>query len=500
MTAARDRAAEPPVTGAAGAPHVLARPELGLWAVAVAAGAVGAAEAAAILADLAALDAHLPQAEAARLIRRRLEQEALRLGHRSRAARGGEAGVAVLVALTSPPHLLCLRLGGAGLYRLDGATPGLVAFAGSDDAADGGQPVLVDTLRTRLEPGSMLALASPALARALPDGSAAAARMPPAVAARFLVQRAAPGDDGPPAAIVLAVPAATEQSAATVEERPVSPPSRPGPRPASPPRRSGHGAGILAAIAVVLVLGAAGGVGLYAWMHREAPQQPAGPGAPQQEPDVAVIAPSLPPAAVAAADRRLAQAARLAVAVSAIEGAFTRLGLDTGAPVAFRPFAPAALDARATALAARLPNLPLATPLRTEYRMSSPFGYRLHPIKGIVILHAGLDLVAPRGTAIFATGSGRVLRAGVAGGYGNMVEIQHAEGLVTRYGHMDSIAVTEGQAVTAGTVLGTLGSTGDSTGPHVHYEIRRDGQPMDPMPFLEAGQALKALLVIAIRS
>ncbi len=493
MTAGLDTAvAAGPVAGTAGAPHVLARPDLGLWALAVSARADGAAEAAAILADLAALDAGLPQAEAARLIRRRLEQEALRLGHRSRTARGDEAGVAVIVALTSLPHLLCLRLGAAGLHRLDGARPGPLAFPGPDDAAAEAQPALVDMLRARLEPGTVLALISPSLAQALADGSAVtAARMPPAVAARFLVQRASPGD-GPPATIVLAAPMAEKAPAPARPSHPVSA--------AAPGRRPGRGIGILAAIATVLVLGAAAAVGLYAWTHREAPPQPAGPGAPVEAPDVAAMAPSLPPAAVAAADRRLAQAARLAVAVSAIEGAFSRLGFETEAPVAARPFAPAALDARATALAARLPDLPLATPLRTEYRMSSSFGFRVHPITGVPTLHAGLDLVAPRGTPIFATGTGRVLRAGVAGGYGNMVEIQHAEGLVTRYGHMDTIAVTEGQAVTAGSVLGTLGSTGASTGPHVHYEIRRGGQPVDPMPFLEAGQTLKSLLAIALRS
>lgn len=489
MTAGTDK----PAAGVAGAPHILARPDLGLWALAVAARADGAAEAAAILADLAALDAGLPQAETARLVRRRLEQEALRLGHRSRTAQGDEAGVAVIVALASLPHLLCLRLGGAGLHRLDGARPRPIAFAGPDDAAGEAQPTLVDTLRARLEPGTVLALTSPSLAQALADGSAAtAARMPPAVAARFLVQRAAHGD-GPPAAIVLAAPMA--------EDRGPAPPSPP--VSAAAPRRPRRGIGTLAAVATVLVLGAAAAVGLYAWTHREAPPQPAGPGAPAEpaeQPDVAAMAPTMPPAAILAADRRLAQAARLAVAVSAIEGAFSRLGLETEAPVAERPFAPAALDARATALAARLPGLPLATPLRTEYRMSSPFGYRIHPITGVQTLHAGLDLVAPRGTPIFATGTGRVLRAGVAGGYGNLVEIQHAEGLVTRYGHMDTIAVTEGQAVTAGSVLGTLGSTGDSTGPHVHYEVRRGGQPMDPMPFLEAGQVLKSLLAIALRS
>ncbi|WP_395681766.1 peptidoglycan DD-metalloendopeptidase family protein [Inquilinus sp.] len=486
MTAGTDK----PAAGVAGEPHVLARPGLGLWALAVAARADGAAEAAAILADLAALDAGLSQAETARLVRRRLEQEALRLGHRSRTAQGDEAGVAVIVALASLPHLLCLRLGGAGLHRLDGARPVPIAFAGPDDAAGEAQPALVETLRARLEPGTVLALTSPSLAHALADGSAVtAARMPPVVAARFLVQRGRP-EDGPPAAIVLA--------ATITEEAPAQP--SPPVSAAAPPRRPGRGIGILAAVATVLVLGAAAAVGLYALTHREAPPQPAGPGMPVETPDVAAMAPTMPPAAILAADRRLAQAARLAVAVSAIEGAFSRLGLETEAPAAARPFAPAALDAGATALAARLPGLPLATPLRTEYRMSSPFGYRIHPITGVQTLHAGLDLVAPRGTPIFATGTGRVLRAGVAGGYGNMVEIQHAEGLVTRYGHMDTIAVTEGQAVTAGSVLGTLGSTGDSTGPHVHYEVRRGGQPMDPMPFLEAGQTLKSLLAIALRS
>jgi murein DD-endopeptidase MepM/ murein hydrolase activator NlpD len=495
LTAGPDTAvAAGPVAGTAGAPHVLARPDLGLWALAVAARADGAAEATAILADLAALDAGLPQAEAARLIRRRLEQEALRLNHRSRTAQGEETGVAVIVALTSLPHLLCLRLGAAGLHRLDGARPGPIAFAGPDDVAAETQPALIDTLRARLEPGTVLALASPSLARALADGSAATAarRMPPAVAARFLVQRGGHGD-GPPAAIVLAAPMVEDGQAPapTLPSHPVSA--------VAPRRRPGRGIGILAAIATVLVLGAAAAVGLYAWTHREAPPQTADRGAPVEAPDVAAMAPTLPPAA-AAADRRLAQAARLAVAVSAIEGALSRLGFETEAPVAARPFAPAALDARATALAARLPDLPLATPLRTEYRMSSPFGFRVHPITGVPMLHAGLDLVAPRGTPIFATGTGRVLRAGVAGGYGNMVEIQHAEGLVTRYGHMDTIAVVEGQAVTAGSVLGTLGSTGDSTGPHVHYEIRRGGQPVDPMPFLDAGQVLKSLLAIALRS
>ncbi len=134
-------------------------------------------------------------------------------------------------------------------------------------------------------------------------------------------------------------------------------------------------------------------------------------------------------------------------------------------------------------------------PLRVPLRLSSPFGLRVHPVTGVPTLHAGLDLVAPAGTPIYATADGRVLRAGPAGGYGNMVEIQHADGLVTRYGHMQSIAVEAGQEVTAATVIGQLGSTGVSTGPHLHYEIRRAEEAIDPMPFLQAGQALKSMLV-----
>jgi murein DD-endopeptidase MepM/ murein hydrolase activator NlpD len=250
---------------------------------------------------------------------------------------------------------------------------------------------------------------------------------------------------------------------------------------------------------LVLALGALAAIVVF--------QQQRSPPTPQPTPadipvvtDMAMAAPDLPAAMVAAADRRFAQTARLAVAVSAIQGTLARLDLGTApAAISARPFAPAALDAEAKTLAARLPTLPLATPLRIDYRLSSPFGFRVHPITGILQLHAGLDLVAPPGTPIFATGDGQVRRAGVAGGYGNMVEIQHGEGLVTRYGHMDTIAVAVGQAVTAGTVIGTLGTTGDSTGPHVHYEIRRGDQPVDPMPFLEAGQSLKTILTIAIR-
>ena len=216
-------------------------------------------------------------------------------------------------------------------------------------------------------------------------------------------------------------------------------------------------------------------------------------------PDIAAL--GLSSADVAATDRRLAQTVRLALAVAAVDRALDRLDLPppAGPALIADPFSPAALDAHARLLAARLPELPLAPPLRVAYQKSSPFGVRVHPITGLTIMHTGVDLVAPAGTPIFATGAGRVLRSGIAGGYGNMVEIQHADGLVTRYAHMQSVAVGVGDPVTAGTVVGALGSTGESTGPHLHYEIRRGDVAVDPMPFLETGQALKEVLRIAFR-
>ena len=91
------------------------------------------------------------------------------------------------------------------------------------------------------------------------------------------------------------------------------------------------------------------------------------------------------------------------------------------------------------------------------------------------------------GAEIRATAAGRVVHAGPMGGYGNMVEIDHGNGLATRYGHMSEVLVAEGEEVKVGAVLGRIGSTGRSTGPHLHYEVRIDGEPVDPERFLKAG-------------
>jgi murein DD-endopeptidase MepM/ murein hydrolase activator NlpD len=112
--------------------------------------------------------------------------------------------------------------------------------------------------------------------------------------------------------------------------------------------------------------------------------------------------------------------------------------------------------------------------------LTSGFGYRMHPILGYRRFHRGLDFRASYGTPILAATDGRVAHAGWGGGYGNVVQLSHAGGLGTRYGHMSRIAVSAGQRVRQGQVIGYVGSTGLSTGPHLHYEMFRNGQLVDP--------------------
>jgi murein DD-endopeptidase MepM/ murein hydrolase activator NlpD len=148
----------------------------------------------------------------------------------------------------------------------------------------------------------------------------------------------------------------------------------------------------------------------------------------------------------------------------------------------------AALD-QVTGLRRASVELPLRQPLR-EGRRTSSFGYRIDPFVGKAALHSGLDLAAPEGTNVTATAPGIVVAADWNGGYGQMVEIRHAHGFSTRYGHLSAIFVSPGARVTAGTVIGRVGSTGRSTGPHLHYETRTRGGPVDPALFIAAGNAL----------
>ncbi len=132
-------------------------------------------------------------------------------------------------------------------------------------------------------------------------------------------------------------------------------------------------------------------------------------------------------------------------------------------------------------------------PLAAASVIGSGFGWRPHPLTGMTSQHDGLDLVAPAGTPILAAGSGHVVKAGWQGGYGLLVEILHAPGLSTRYAHAQKVFVHEGDWVGRGQMLAEVGSTGLSTGPHLHFEVRMRGHALDPLLFVgkDAGLALR---------
>ena len=135
--------------------------------------------------------------------------------------------------------------------------------------------------------------------------------------------------------------------------------------------------------------------------------------------------------------------------------------------------------------------VPVRKPVTGEIDLSSQFGVRVDPFLRIPAMHTGLDFRGEIGDPIHATAAGKVTVAGWTGGYGKMVEIDHGNGLSTRYGHLSQIDVNVGDRIRIGQVVGRLGSTGRSTGPHVHYETRIDGEPVDPQKFLAAGARLE---------
>jgi murein DD-endopeptidase MepM/ murein hydrolase activator NlpD len=134
--------------------------------------------------------------------------------------------------------------------------------------------------------------------------------------------------------------------------------------------------------------------------------------------------------------------------------------------------------------------VPVRKPVFGEVDMSSPFGMRMDPFLKGPAIHTGVDLRGDKGDPVRATANGTVTIASWQGGYGNMVEIDHGHGLATRYGHMSEIDVKVGQAVRIGQTIGKIGSTGRSTGPHLHYETRINGDAVDPQKFLRAGLRL----------
>ena len=140
--------------------------------------------------------------------------------------------------------------------------------------------------------------------------------------------------------------------------------------------------------------------------------------------------------------------------------------------------------ARMEALENSIDGIPQFMPA-DRYSISSYFGVRRDPINGRAAMHPGLDIRGPRGAPIYAAAVGTVTFVGRKSGYGNVVEISHGNGLVTRYGHMSATRARRGQHVEAGDVIGAIGSTGRSTGPHLHFEVRVNGRAVNPRPFLE---------------
>lgn len=138
-------------------------------------------------------------------------------------------------------------------------------------------------------------------------------------------------------------------------------------------------------------------------------------------------------------------------------------------------------------------RMPFANPAPGK-DITSRFGNRPDPFLGGLAMHAGIDFRSPVGGEIRSTGAGKIIAAGPAGGYGNMVEIDHGFGLTTRYGHMSRVLVKAGDEVASGDVIGLSGNTGRSTGPHLHYEVRRNGSALDPMHFLNSGMKLTTLI------
>ncbi len=138
-------------------------------------------------------------------------------------------------------------------------------------------------------------------------------------------------------------------------------------------------------------------------------------------------------------------------------------------------------------------SIPSAKPIRTSVAFTSGFGVRSDPFRGGAAMHAGIDLAGPIGTPIYATADGVVGRAEWANGYGNLVELDHGRGIATRYGHLSAILVHAGDRVKRGDVIARMGSTGRSTGSHLHYEVRLDGHAVNPVPYLQSADYLVAM-------
>jgi murein DD-endopeptidase MepM/ murein hydrolase activator NlpD len=137
--------------------------------------------------------------------------------------------------------------------------------------------------------------------------------------------------------------------------------------------------------------------------------------------------------------------------------------------------------------------MPLATPIAGDHHQTSGFGTRVDPFRGSLAFHSGVDLSGGDGAKIIATNNGRVEFAGWKTAYGNVIDIRHEYGLSTRYAHLSRVLVQPDQIVKIGQVIGIQGSTGRSTGHHLHYEVRYNGKTLNPANFLKAGEDVRSL-------
>lgn len=137
---------------------------------------------------------------------------------------------------------------------------------------------------------------------------------------------------------------------------------------------------------------------------------------------------------------------------------------------------------------------PIHMPISGTFRQSSGFGNRTDPFSGGRAFHSGLDFAASTGTAVLSAGKGVVSFVGTKSGYGKVVEVTHANGLVTRYAHLSGFLSEEGQRVATGTPIAKVGSTGRSTGPHLHFEVHKAGDAVNPKSYLETGKRLLSIL------
>ena len=130
--------------------------------------------------------------------------------------------------------------------------------------------------------------------------------------------------------------------------------------------------------------------------------------------------------------------------------------------------------------------IPSDKPVKTNASFTSAFGVRSDPFRGSAAMHPGIDLAGPTALRSMRLPTARLSApAGTRGGYGNLIEVNHGRGITTRFGHMSAILVHAGEHVTRGQLIGRMGSTGRSTGSHLHYEVRIDGRAVNPIPFMK---------------